>query len=135
MVKLRLFFVAIFLCGLGPAPAWAQTHNYADNTRNNRSGERVVVSPEARAEAKRLYKEGVKYGVARLFAQAAEMFERAVKLDPQNAESIYNVRMHMLSQGDRFDLIAREPRKMTGRAAERLPEKEQEEKDKAQTAA
>jgi cyanophycinase len=25
--------------------------------------------------------------------------------------SIYNVRMHMLSQGDRFDLIARRPRK------------------------
>jgi protein involved in polysaccharide export with SLBB domain len=87
MVKLRLFFVAIFLCGLGPTPAWAQTLNYADNSKNNRAGERAVVSPEARAEAKRLYKEGVKYGVARLFAQAAEMFERAVKLDPQNADA------------------------------------------------
>ena len=87
MVKLRLFFVAIFLCGLGPIPAWAQTLNYADNSRNNRASERVVVSPEARAEAKRLYKEGVKYGVAHLFAQAAEMFERAVKLDPQNADA------------------------------------------------
>ncbi|HEX5874229.1 MAG TPA: tetratricopeptide repeat protein [Pyrinomonadaceae bacterium] len=87
MVKLRLFFVAIFLCGLGPASAWAQTLSYADNSRNNRASERVVVSPEARAEAKRLYKEGVKYGVARLFAQAAEMFERAVKLDPQNADA------------------------------------------------
>jgi cyanophycinase len=49
--------------------------------------------------------------------------------------SIYNVRMHMLSQGDRFDLNARAPRKMTGRAAERLPEKEQEEEDRAKTAA
>jgi len=40
--------------------------------------------------------------------------------------SIYDVRMHMLSQGDRFDLIARRPRQMKGRAAEKLPEKEQE---------
>ena len=87
MVKLRLFFIAIFLCGLGPTPAWAQTLSYADNSKNNRAGERVVVSPEARAEAKRLYKEGVKYGVAHLFAQAAEMFERSVKLDPQNADA------------------------------------------------
>jgi cyanophycinase len=40
--------------------------------------------------------------------------------------SIYNVRMHMLSQGDRFDLIARRPRQMKGRAAEKLPEKQPE---------
>ena len=44
--------------------------------------------------------------------------------------SIYNMKMHMLSQGDRFDLIAREPRQMRGRAAERLPEKEEEDKEK-----
>lgn len=82
MVKLRTFFVAIFLCGLGTTPAWAQTRNYADNSGTNRAGARVVVSPEARAEAKRLYKEGVKYGLAGLFTQAAEIFERVVKLDP-----------------------------------------------------
>ena len=40
--------------------------------------------------------------------------------------SIYDVRMHMLSQGDRFDLLTRRPRLMKGRAAEKLPEKEQE---------
>jgi cyanophycinase len=40
--------------------------------------------------------------------------------------SIYNVRMHMLSQGDRFDLMARRPRQMKGRAAEKLPEKQPE---------
>ena len=45
---------------------------------------------------------------------------------PKKTISIYNVRMHMLSQGDRFDLINRQPRKMVGRAAERLPEKEEE---------
>ena len=87
MVKLRAFFVAIFLCGLGSTSAWAQTLNYADNPANNRPGERVVISPEARAEAKRLYKEGVKYGLAHLFSQAAEIFERAVRLDPEYGDA------------------------------------------------
>ena len=40
--------------------------------------------------------------------------------------SIYDVRIHMLSQGDRFDLLTRRPRQMKGRAAEKLPEKQQE---------
>ena len=38
--------------------------------------------------------------------------------------SIYDIKMHVLSQGDRFDLITREPRQMKGRAAEKLPQKE-----------
>jgi cyanophycinase len=38
--------------------------------------------------------------------------------------SIYDVRLHMLSQGDRFDLIKRRPAQLKGRAAEKLPEKE-----------
>ena len=46
--------------------------------------------------------------------------------DLKKTLSIYNVRMHMLSQGDRFDLINRVPRQMRGRAAEKLPEKEEE---------
>jgi cyanophycinase len=37
--------------------------------------------------------------------------------------SIYDVRMHVLSQGDRFDLLNRRPRQMKGKAAEKLPEK------------
>ena len=57
--------------------------NYIDNTRPTAR----IVSSEAKAEAKRLYKEGVKYGLAGLFAQAAQMFEQAVKLDPQNADA------------------------------------------------
>lgn len=40
--------------------------------------------------------------------------------------SIYDVRLHMLSQGDRFDLISRRPRQMKGRAAEKLPDKEED---------
>jgi len=46
--------------------------------------------------------------------------------DMRKTLSIYNVRMHMLSQGDRFDLLNRSPRQMKGRAAEKLPEKEEE---------
>src|SRR5262249_50206864 len=49
----------------------------------------VVGSPEANAEARKLYKEGVRYGHAGLFNQAAELFERAVKLKP-DYDDAYN---------------------------------------------
>ena len=42
-------------------------------------------------EAKRLYKEGEKYGRAGLFRQSAELFERAVKLWPRYAEAYYGL--------------------------------------------
>ena len=45
------------------------------------------VSSEARDKAKKLYKEGVKYGLAGLYSQAAETFEQAVRLDPQFADA------------------------------------------------
>jgi cyanophycinase len=53
-------------------------------------------------------------------------YSNVAEEDPKKTISIYNVRMHMLSQGDRFDLINRQPRQMKGRAAEKLPEKEAE---------
>jgi cyanophycinase len=37
--------------------------------------------------------------------------------------SVYDLKVHVLSQGDRFDLGDRAPAVMTGRAAEKLPEK------------
>lgn len=48
-------------------------------------------------------------------------YSNVAEADLEKTLSIYNVRVHMLSQGDRFDLLARQPRKLTGRAAERLP--------------
>ena len=51
----------------------------------------LIASPEAKAEARRLYKEGVKYGRAALFRQAAEIFERVVKLDPDYSEAYYSL--------------------------------------------
>jgi hypothetical protein len=43
---------------------------------------------------------------------------------------IYDVAIHVLSQGDRFDLQTRRPSRMTGRAAEKLPEKQEDHQDK-----
>ena len=60
--------------------------NFIDTPRNNRAVERPA-TPEAKAEAKRLYKEGVKYGLAGLFPQAVEILQRAVKLDPEYADA------------------------------------------------
>jgi cyanophycinase len=53
-------------------------------------------------------------------------YSNVAEEDTNKTLSIYNVRMHMLSQGDRFDLLNRMPRQMKGRAAEKLPEKEEE---------
>lgn len=50
-------------------------------------GDRQPPSPEANAEAKRLYKEGEKYRHAGLFKQAANTFEQAVKLKPDYADA------------------------------------------------
>lgn len=54
-------------------------------------------------------------------------YSNIAEAEPKKTLSIYNIRMHMLSQGDRFDLIRRAPRQMKGRAAEKLPEREEEE--------
>lgn len=60
--------------------------NYSDNPRAGSTVEHTV-TPEEKAEAKRLYKEGVKYGLAGLFPQAIQVLERSVKLDPANADA------------------------------------------------
>jgi polysaccharide export outer membrane protein len=83
-----LAFVAVSLLLLSCAGrVMAQTASkYADNPRAGGTAERTV-TPEAKAEAKRLYKEGVKYGLAGLFPQAVQVLERSVKLDPANADA------------------------------------------------
>ncbi len=48
---------------------------------------RRAVSPKAVTEARRLYKEGVKYVRAGLFTQAAELFRRSVELKPDYADA------------------------------------------------
>ena len=51
-------------------------------------------------------------------------YSNVAEEDLKKTLSIYDVRMHMLSQGDRYDLLNRRPRQMKGSAAEKLPEKE-----------
>ena len=48
-------------------------------------------SPTDAIEAKRLYKEAVKYGRAGLYKQAAELFERAAKLKPDYADAFFGL--------------------------------------------
>jgi len=87
MFKTLTIAAGFIYCVLCLAPVSAQTVNsYRDDSRNTRAADRIV-SPEARAEAKRLYKEGVKYGLAGLFSQAVEIFQQSIKLDPENADA------------------------------------------------
>ena len=90
MFRSLAFFIVAVLSGLYAEFVPAQNSNYTDNSRNTPSAARTVTS-EDKAEAKRLYKEGVKYGLAGLFAQAAQMFEQAVKLDPRNADAHFGL--------------------------------------------
>ena len=83
MLRTLVFFIVAVLSIPCADPVSAQASRYTDTPRSSAP----VVSSEAKAEAKRLYKEGVKYGLAKLFAQAAQMFEQAVKLDPQHSDA------------------------------------------------
>lgn len=89
MFKALTIAVGLILCGLCLEPVSAQT-NYTDDSTSNRSADRTV-SAEARAEAKRLFKEGEKYGLAGLYSQAVEIFQRALRLDPGNADAHYGL--------------------------------------------
>lgn len=81
MFRSLAFSAALLLSGLFVTIISAQSpSNYALNR---------TVSSQDKAEAKRLYKEGVKYGEAGLFAQAAEMLRRSTRLDPGNGDAHY----------------------------------------------
>jgi protein involved in polysaccharide export with SLBB domain len=81
-----LAFSAALVLWLSCAGLAQTAANYTDTPRNNGTAERPA-SPEAKAEAKRLYKEGVKYGLAGLYPQAVEILQRSIKLDPENADA------------------------------------------------
>ena len=79
MFRSLAFSAALLLCGPFASLVAAQS---ATNHAFNRA-----VSSQDKAEAKRLYKEGVKYGESGLFAQAAELLKRSTALDPGNADA------------------------------------------------
>ena len=62
--------------------------NHSNDVSASGSAEKPV-SPEARAAARKLYKEGVKYGLAGLYSQAAATFEKVVALDPQFSDAYF----------------------------------------------
>jgi polysaccharide biosynthesis/export protein len=92
---------SIFLIFLVSHPALAQrsdrqtaaaveNHTEPRGASNSDSG-RQPVSSQSKAEAKRLYKEGVKYIRGGLFRQAVEIFSRVVELNPEYADAYYGL--------------------------------------------
>ncbi|MGI8898416.1 MAG: tetratricopeptide repeat protein [Pyrinomonadaceae bacterium] len=57
------------------------------------------VPSQASAEAKRLYKLGVKYGRGGLFRQASELFQKAVQLNPNYGDAHYGLGLALFDQG------------------------------------
>jgi protein involved in polysaccharide export with SLBB domain len=85
--------IVLLLSGLTAALVQGQTDPTGRPRRTENppavteGSDRQAPSPEASAEAKRLYKAGVKYGNAHLFKQAANTLEEAVKLNPDYADA------------------------------------------------
>ena len=77
MLKRLIISFVMVLTSLSALSASAQSTLYRD----------FASSPkEPYSESKRLYHEGVKYALAGLYAQAAQIFQQVVKLDPQFAD-------------------------------------------------
>lgn len=93
----KRFLIIVLLLSSPPAVVRGQTDPVARPRRAQtptpviEGSTRQSPSPQARDEAKRLYKAGVKYGHAGLFKQAADNFEQAVKLNPDYAEAYFSL--------------------------------------------
>jgi len=79
---LLLSVLVVMLSVMSASPVFAQANLYRDMASS---------AHEPYSESKRLYKEGVKYALAGLYAQAAEIFQQALKLDPQFADAHYSL--------------------------------------------
>src|SRR5262245_5761343 len=99
----RLVVSSLAICVGGISPVLGQTQTngqtrprslvtYQEQATGNVDATNLLVgSPEARAEAKKLYKAGVGYGNSGFFPQAAELFRRALRLDPQYVDAYYSL--------------------------------------------
>jgi protein involved in polysaccharide export with SLBB domain len=79
MFRALAFSAGLLLCG--PFATLVSAQSVTNHAFNR------TVSSKDKAEAKRLYKEGVKYGESGLFVQAVELLQRSVRLDPGNADA------------------------------------------------
>jgi protein involved in polysaccharide export with SLBB domain len=93
MFKARFFANLLLFACLPCTLVYAQTDPIGRPRRTETPqstsdlAEPTVPSAAASAEAKRLYKAGVKYGLSGLFKEAADHFERAVRLKPDYADA------------------------------------------------
>ena len=82
--------VAVFAQTSGAKNQSLALTNHSNDSTVSRPADRPV-TPEARAAARKLYKEGQKYGTAGLYPQAAATFEKVVALDPQFADAYFSL--------------------------------------------
>jgi len=93
MCKPSLLLIVLTLAGSSVVRAQGQTDPIARPRRTQpppalaQARDRPKASRDASAEARSLYKLGVKYGNAGLFKQAVDSLEHAVKLDPDFADA------------------------------------------------
>jgi polysaccharide export outer membrane protein len=78
MFKRLVIPVVLLLTTLSVHTALAQATFYRDS---------VPTPHEPYSESKRLYREGVKYALAGLYTQAVQIFQQALKIDPQYADA------------------------------------------------
>ena len=100
---LRLVVSSLATCVAGISPVIGQTQTNGQtrprslatyegpSTGGGDESHFIAGSPEARKEAKKLYKAGVDYGNGGFFPQAAELFRRALRLDPQYIDAHYSL--------------------------------------------
>lgn len=98
--RLVVSSLAICILGLSPVIGQPQTSGqtrprslatYGEPSTGGDESNFIAGSPEARKEAKKLYKAGVDYGNGGFFPQAAELFRRALRLDPQYIDAHYSL--------------------------------------------
>jgi polysaccharide biosynthesis/export protein len=78
MLKMLLLSLVVVVSTLSASSVVAQTRVHKDF---------ATTKDTNNSESKRLYNEGIKYALAGLYAQAVQIFQQAVKLDPQFADA------------------------------------------------
>jgi protein involved in polysaccharide export with SLBB domain len=101
VVRTVVSSLAICICGLSAVSAQTETNgqtrprstvSYQEQSPGGADDTNLQPgSPEARSEAKKLYKAGVDYGNGGFFPQAAELFRRALRLNPQYIDAHYSL--------------------------------------------